>query len=332
MIHAWNRAQWTRLHARPAGLPSAILLAGPVGVGKRAFAQAVAIALLCSNRSQTGEACGECRSCRLFTAASHPDYRLLEPATAETGDAATEGTATKSRIIAVDRIRDLIDFVSMSPHSSSSKIIVIQPADRLHPSAANALLKMLEEPSASTRFVLVTDRAQQLLPTIRSRCYRIDFSLPDPQVARTWLNERGIEQPDIALAQAGFAPLAAEQLSDQTYWQKRRSVNDMLGTPSLKASELIRALAAEGLPTFWAFLYRWCYDLAAAGAAGQIRYNPDYTKSLSRIAVKLNQQHLQQFMKELIVVAQSLEHPLNARLVSERLAIGYTRAVATQEP
>jgi DNA polymerase III subunit delta' len=331
MIHAWNRTHWTTLHARPAGLPSAILLAGPAGVGKRAFADALAIAMLCSDRSPATEACGECRSCQLFAVASHPDYRLLEPATAETADGA-ESATPRSRIIGVDRVRELQDFVAMARHTGNAKVVVIQPADRLHLSAANALLKMLEEPSAVTHFLLVTDRAQQLLPTVRSRCYRIDFSLPEPEAARAWLRTRGIDQPEIPLAQAGFAPLVAEQLADHTYLHKRRMVNDLLGMPSVKASELSKVLPTEELSTFWAFLYRWCYDLAASGAAGQVRYNPDYAKSLSRIAVNLDQQRLQQFVKELVLVAQSLEHPLNARLVSERLAIGYTRAVANQEP
>ena len=79
-MYSWNEAAWGALQSRPNGLPGTLLLAGPAGVGKRSFAQALAQGSLCANRIADGKPCGACASCRLFASGSHPDFRLLEPA------------------------------------------------------------------------------------------------------------------------------------------------------------------------------------------------------------------------------------------------------------
>ena len=330
MIYPWNRAHWVGLHARPSGLPTATLLSGPRGVGKRSFAQALAMATLCSARTVGAEACGTCRSCLSYAATSHPDLRFLEPAPPETAAADTDAapaSSTSSRVITVDRIRDLSSFLAMSPHYGQSKTVVIQPADKLHLSAANALLKTLEEPPARTLFILVTDRPQLVLPTIRSRCYRLDFAPPSAEIAGAWLRERGIEDAAIALAQSGNAPLAAEQLVNEESWKRRRVLNDLLARREVDAGQLANQISADELPSFWGLLYRWCYDLMELRASGSVRYNPDYIKSLGALAANMDLQRLHHFMKELLVTGRALEHPLNPRLVCERLAIGYARTV-----
>ena len=170
-MYSWNDAAWGALQSRPNGLPGTLLLAGPVGVGKRSFAQTLAQGSLCANRAADGKPCGACASCRLFVSGSHPDFRLLEPAATEeaSGDGpdAIGGTSPApraSRAIVISQIRDLGDFLAVTSHLGGAKVVLIQPADRLHPSAANALLKTLEEPRPGTRFILVSDRPQRLSP------------------------------------------------------------------------------------------------------------------------------------------------------------------------
>ena len=120
-----------------------------------------------------------------------------------------------SRTIVVAQVRELGDFLAVTSHLGGHKVVLIQPAERLHPSAANALLKTLEEPRARTVFMLVSDRPQQLLPTVRSRCFRIDFPVPERGEALDWLKANSVREPEIALAQAGFAPLAALELDQE---------------------------------------------------------------------------------------------------------------------
>src|SRR5690606_19534895 len=105
---------------------------------------------------------------RLLAAGSHPDFRMLERLERPTGGLA--------RNISVDQVRSLGALLSVTPSMSPWRVIVIDSADDLETSAANALLKMLEEPPANTLFFLVSHAPGRLLPTIRSRCRRLDFA------------------------------------------------------------------------------------------------------------------------------------------------------------
>jgi DNA polymerase-3 subunit delta' len=333
LIFNWNRHIWDLLWQQGKDLPPALLLAGPAGVGKGDFAQALAQAALCAMPSSRYEACGSCQPCRLFATASHPDLRMLEATSAEDAAAVEAGSATADspRIIGVERIRDLRDFTEMSSHLGGRKVIVINPADRLHPSAANALLKTLEEPPPATLFVLVSARPQQLLPTLRSRCFRLDFRVPGSDVALAWLRENGVEEPDTALAHAGGAPLAAAELARSPFWRRRQEITRLLAAEDISAVELARAVDSAELGSFCGLLYKWCADLLSLRLTGRLRYNPDCAKSLGQLAVNSDVLKLQRFMKELTAALRYLEHPLNPRLVCERMALGYTRALSTQE-
>jgi DNA polymerase III subunit delta' len=336
MIHAWNRSLWTSLHSGSGTPIGSLLLAGPQGVGKRAFALALAQGLLCANPQTAGEPCGACMSCRLFAADSHPDFRRLEPALEEgrtqiTEEGSTGGTAPPVRegaSILVGQVRALADFLVIASQLAGRKVVLIQPADRLHPSAANALLKTLEEPLAGTVFILVADHPQRLVPTIRSRCFRVDFSLPSREAALKWLEEERVEQPEVALAQAGFAPLTAVTLDRSDFPSRRLSLSEILVSPD--PAQLVASVDPGEVSLVCQLLQRWCYDLLSLRLADQVRYNPDYAAKLRGLADKVDVHQLQTLIKELADAARALEHPLNPRLVIEHLAIRYTRMISRQ--
>lgn len=158
---------------------------------------------------------------RLLAAGSHPDFRWLERLERQTGGLA--------RNISVDQVRSLSNLLSVTPSMSSWRAVVIDAADDLEASAANALLKMLEEPPANTLFLLVSHAPGRLLPTIRSRCRRLDFetlgddamtsllsrSLPDTNqagIARLVEYGGGSVGRAMAIAQLELAPLEGEAL------------------------------------------------------------------------------------------------------------------------
>jgi len=333
MLNIWNQALWDRLRAVPLGAGGAVLLAGPRGVGKRSFARALAKALLCPQARVGAEGCGDCASCRLFEAASHPDFRLVEPAAedagAEAASSALAGTRA-ARVITVGQIRELTQFLDLTPHFAGSKVVLVEPADRMHASAANALLKTLEEPPAGTLFLLVADQPNRLPVTVRSRCLRIDFRVPARDLALHWLAAKGIREPEIALAQTGFAPLAAEQMVQTGFWDRRRILTDALSSSDLDPQDLAAQVDAPDLAQFWGLLSRWCYDLLSLRLGKQVRYNPDYAEKLSRLADNADVLELSNMVKELSAAGRALDHPLNPRLVVEQLAIRYTRAIAAQ--
>ena len=154
-------------------LHHAWLFAGPKGVGKATFAREAATRLLAEAAGPTVDALGletpvDHRIAKLVEAGSHPDLRWLERLV-------NEKTGNLARNITVDQVRSLGELFDLTPALSPWRAVVIDSVDDLEKSAANALLKMLEEPPANCLFLLVSHSPGRLLPTIRSRCRRLDF-------------------------------------------------------------------------------------------------------------------------------------------------------------
>ena len=177
-------------------LHHAWLLAGPKGVGKASFAH-------CAARRVLAEAAGppfdlpgietedEHPIVKLVDARSHPDFRWLERI--ENPKAKIPGTLHRN--IGVEQIRELGEFLSLSAALSAWRVVVIDTVDELEPAGANALLKMLEEPPTNTLFFLVSHAPGRLLPTIRSRCRRLEFQKLDDDAMTSILAERA---PDLS--------------------------------------------------------------------------------------------------------------------------------------
>jgi len=161
-------------------LHHAWLLAGPRGVGKATFAHAAARRVLADAAGPPSALPGlatddEHRIVRLIEAGSHPDMRRLERLE-------NEKTGNLARSITVDQVRSLADLFDLSPAMSDWRVVIIDAVDDLEPGGANALLKMLEEPPPNSIFFLVSHAPGRLLPTIRSRCRRLDFQALDDDV------------------------------------------------------------------------------------------------------------------------------------------------------
>jgi DNA polymerase-3 subunit delta' len=158
-------------------LHHAWLLAGPRGVGKASFAHAAARRVLADAAGPASSLPGVETSddhpmVRLVEARSHPDMRQLERLV-------NEKTGNLARSISVDQVRSLADLFDLSPAMSDWRVVIIDSVDELEPAGANALLKMLEEPPPNSIFFLVSHAPGRLLPTIRSRCRRLDFQALD---------------------------------------------------------------------------------------------------------------------------------------------------------
>jgi len=157
-------------------LHHAWLLAGPRGVGKGLFARAAALRVL-ANGAGPGvglpglEVPPDHRIASLIKAGSHPDSKLIERELNEKGDL--------RRNITVKQIRKLHGLFELQPALSPWRVVIIDSIDELEPAAANALLKLLEEPPGQSLFLLVSHAPGRLLPTIRSRCRRLEFDALD---------------------------------------------------------------------------------------------------------------------------------------------------------
>ena len=326
MTYSWHKSELDRLLARKERLPHALLLRGTQGIGKLAFAEALARALLCEKPAPDGSACGRCASCGWMGQGSHPDFRRLEPDSllAERDDAerGSEKKEKASTQIPVEQARALAGFINVSSHRGGSKVILIHPAEALNVSAANALLKGLEEPPSRTYFLLVAHRWNQLLPTIRSRCQNLALPQPSTAEGRAWLKEQGLSDPELALAQAGNAPLLALKF-DEEYWSQRADFLKSVARPNFDALGVAERLrdVAPALVVGW--LQKWTFDIVSHKATGALRYNPDFSAAVAAIAGRIDPIEAVRFQRHVVRLQRIVFHPLNARLFFEQLMLTY---------
>ena len=221
-ILPWHGSLWERVNeARRAGrLAHALLLAGAAGVGKRLFAMRLAASLLCERVGDDGTPCGRCRGCVQRAAGTHPNLTWM---TREIN----EKTDKEKRDISMDQLRAMMERLSLASHYGHSRVVVIDPADALNTSGVNAVLKTVEEPPPGIHIVLISQRPMALAPTLRSRCQRLNLSLPSRDQAEAWLR---FKMPGVdvaaALRETGGAPLAAVEArvdgtaEHQTSWRE----------------------------------------------------------------------------------------------------------------
>tara|TARA_Y100001937_G_scaffold94188_1_gene127690 strand:+ start:22 stop:1014 length:993 start_codon:yes stop_codon:yes gene_type:complete len=209
-VYPWQESLWQQLAGR-AQHAHAYLLHGPAGIGKRALAERLMARLLCLSPNGL-DACGNCKSCHLLAAGTHPDNFVLEPEEAD-------------KPIKVDQVRELVEFVVQTAQLGGRKVVLLEPAEAMNLNAANALLKSLEEPSGNTVLLLISHQPSRLLPTIKSRCVQQACPLPSEAVSLVWLAqalpEQGDEERADLLTLAAGSPLAALRMHAQGVREQR---------------------------------------------------------------------------------------------------------------
>ncbi len=231
MSYDWlapSRAQFSRLSAQ---LPHALLVTGEPGMGKHILAMEMVASLLCDETQLNQgfrQACGRCKNCIMFESGNHPDFHYVsserhvdsgksdESAHLEYAERYLEafekrGKRKPRKVISVDQIRALIDNFSLSNHSASYKVALIEPAEAMNISASNALLKLLEEPSPDSILMLVCNDTSRLPMTVRSRCIALSIDAPTITQVMSWLKSQGVNESNArkALAICGGSPLIA---------------------------------------------------------------------------------------------------------------------------
>ena len=285
----WQHSQWERvMQSKSAGrLPHALLCSGPRGLGKRRFAEGLAQSLLCSNPALDGSPCNTCRSCRLSRAGNHPDYSLVEPLEA-------------GKPILVDQIRELCAFLGYTSQGGGWKIALLAPAERMNVSAANSLLKTLEEPPAGSLLLLVTAAPARLPATVRSRCQTLIFQTPAPEQAVAWLTAHtgsAAAEAGLLLSLSHGAPLTARDYAKGDYLARRQvlfnsywAVVTGKADPVSTAEGWVKDDAAEQLR----WLIGWHMDMIRLKMTAQPPQllNPDWQDALRRLAAGLPAQTL----------------------------------------
>lgn len=317
--YPWLAAAWGLLASWQARPPGTLLLAGPRGVGKLALARAWAQALLCEARAGA-VACGRCPACRWFAEGAHPDFLLLTLEEKEN----SAGETRLAQEIDVAQARRVVDFVRLSAHRGGWRVVLIHPADALNRAASNALLKVLEEGPINTVFLLVSDAAHRLLPTLRSRCRRLDIGLPPRAEASAWLAARGAQ--DAPLDWVGGAPLRALECQEQGLTVVRREILGCLARPAeLEPALQADAHAEVGNEWWFELVYRWLMDLLACHLAVAPARNADFAAPLDQLGRQVERAALLELLAATAAEGRVLRHPLNATAQREAWLIRYRR-------
>lgn len=203
----------------------AYLFSGPEGIGKKLTAFNFAKALNCL--SYEGDSCGNCLSCKKFENENFPDFFVIEP---DNGN------------IKIEIIRELKKKMSFRPYEGKFKIVVINGVEEMTSGAANSFLKTLEEPTAATIFILICHNFSLLLPTIISRCQRIQFNLIPLEIIKNILIKNLQVNPEDAFLSASYSQGClgkAMKMKIGEFQKKRHEVLDFINKLSFDKIDLV---------------------------------------------------------------------------------------------
>ena len=227
----------------------AYLFLGKEGIGKKLVALNLAKTLNCPRGSE--EPCDECRSCLKVNHLNHPDVLLVEP---------------HGQWIRIDQIRDLQRELSHRPYEGKRRVCILTGADRMRQEAANALLRILEEPPLHTVLILLAANLDFILPTITSRCQRITFNpLPSERIAEVVRSKLALKREEahiLASLADGSLGKALQTDLDFVHRVRKEIIGKIIDLPSYGAEQIL-GLAEEmtkgndELPMVLTMIHTW---------------------------------------------------------------------------
>jgi DNA polymerase-3 subunit delta' len=349
--------------------PQAILFHGMPGIGKFDFARWLSKALLCEADlfSTAHKPCNSCEACRWFDTGNHPDFVALlpqrlkgrlvqaelegspkvDPVTTETPD---DGDGKKeSAFIKIDEVRVALGGINIGSHRGGKRIILIYPLESLREDASNTLLKSLEEPNADSIFILVSDRLDRVLPTIRSRCQLIALPKPSRDLALDWLQSElkllltdtvRTEELEAMIDEQAGAPLSAR---DQILARHLGDDKDGIGLGISATRVLLEALSkgpqisylecAEKVQkapysALLMCMQRWLFDLQLSRQLGEVRYYRRHAQLIGQLASQLQLAKAQRLWSALTLARRHENHPLSTRVQMESMLLQYQQLFA----
>lgn len=304
---------------KPGSRPHALLFYGMGGIGKKMLALHFAKTFLCKSAGK--KPCGICESCRLMdienNSFAHPDFYLL---TAEEA----------GKDIKIEQVKEMAKQAAFAPVLSEHKVCIIDDAGQMTAEAANSLLKLLEEPPPGWMFILITQQAERLLPTVLSRVVRLRFDEPDNSAVQQILKAKGITQnTQVLAALAGGSPGRALSYNQADIFAIRREALDLMKKlPLQNPFGYIAALgwgekydraAALLLTEQFIYLLRDVL-LLQSGAGGQV-YNTDIMAGLDGIAADWPLHTARQGVNAAQEAWQNINKNVSAKNVLEALVL-----------
>ena len=347
---------------------NAYLFHGPSGVGKCTAALAFARAVLCERvhgaaAVDTGpslfgdapaeafardgdDACGECRGCRLSGQLLHPDLQFLFPLSGEEKTLETTVVETlqamrddplyvfqyeKAASIRISQTRELLAELGYRPHTASRRVVIVRDCDRMREDQFSALLKSVEEPGASTIWVLTTARLSRVPVTIRSRCQRVRFApLSEPLIRGVLQDLAEVEEKDArmlaALSGGSLARALAMRDADPGMLEQRDAALALLSPAmsgdvgslwaAIQKTTSFGKAGRERLRQTLEFHQLWLRDILRLryGAGVEQLVNRDQVKTLEQLATRIDAGEVRRRLMVLEEALRSIDGNISADL------------------
>lgn len=363
-IAPWLEPIWNAIDL--GSLPNAVLIHGQSGIGKFQFSIELAKALLCEDRSNQAKPCNHCEACHWFSSGNHPDFIALVPEThrkllphgemdvdvdapkktkkSQDDSDGDSGDKKEKKNISIEETRSAIEGLSIGSHRGGNRVILIYPLEMLRSDAANTLLKSLEEPPSNTIFILLADRLDRVLPTIRSRCRLIAAPRPDRQTGLQWLEEQVKAIPELKIKSADVESIYDEQggapyvVLESLIARHHQDDKDELSIAIAASRHLLQSLA-QGSNIQWldaaekiqkakysvilATMQRWISDLQSVTQSGYPRFYPKHEAQMRTLAAQIRLPKLLRLWKALTLARRHENHPLATRIQLEALLSQY---------
>jgi DNA polymerase-3 subunit delta' len=307
----------------------AYLITGPPGIGRRTLALHFAQALNCPTPIAPGEACLQCRTCQQIERMQHPDLAVVQ-------------AEWKGGTLKVEQVRDLQHTLALTPYEARYRVALLLRFEEAHPSAANALLKTLEEPAPQVILLLTAESAESLLPTIVSRCEVLRLRPLPLQTIQDGLNKQwGLKDEDARLlahlsdGRPGYALQLhqnPEKLEKRKEWleQQRQLMSanrvERFAFAEAKAhfkdkdDKIARLADLKEMLLTWRSLWRDAL-LCASGASAPLA-NLDRSEEVQALAGRLDLLTIYQMVSNLERTLAQLEKNVNPQLALEVLLLG----------
>jgi len=268
---------------------------------------------LCEQPNIHEQACGHCKSCE-YSFVEHPKLRVIE-----------KNPELKTAVVTIEQIRELSSFIELASSSQEDyKIIYIKDADVLSTSAANALLKNLEEPPTNTFFVLNSKNLHKILPTIRSRSSIHFLPSPTREQTESYLEQQGHQDAIKFIDLSGNKPLFAIQLASD-HEVLNSIVSLLMKGKSFDMMHVNDALLASGLGFFIEIMQKWIFDLSSYTEFKQLHYFTNIKDKIEQISKTLSYKETLNFYKKLNEYARLSDTPINKSMALDAMMIDYKR-------